>query len=239
MRGRPSLMPSESRPGDRRWSSCLRWRRFADRPTFVIRTSSFCHRLRVLVSQVRLGLHGQNSTVLVLQPTRYSWDVHARFDTSGCEQVAGGGVVEFKALQHSARGPRLEGLVERSSGMGVRLSWTSTILTAWGKCSSTNARRSESNSFSVFSSASRSIGRSWPFASRSATIFGRNCRQCCSAIRPYCVNVFIMWCFSSKKIQLTKLHAFSVSGPSARPHFEHTPPITVFDLITIYASARR
>src|ERR1051326_3061353 len=120
----------------------------------------------------------------------------------------GGEVVATFLLERAATEPIFSSdaviiLVAQRYGFGVSLGSSSagskiyrslTISQAWSwACWGVSPcwislRRIESISWSVFSSASRSISCRIPLNSSSATIFGRNWRQCFSAIRPYCVS---------------------------------------------------
>src|SRR5205807_6277541 len=42
----------------------------------------------MLVSQMAVGLHRQNTAVLVSEPFRHGGNVHARFDAPSCEQMS-------------------------------------------------------------------------------------------------------------------------------------------------------
>ena len=45
------------------------------------------HRLAMLVAKVPVGFHGQGPAVFVPEPSGNRWDVHARFNAPGCEQM--------------------------------------------------------------------------------------------------------------------------------------------------------
>lgn len=41
----------------------------------------------VILPQMAVGFHAQRAAVLVTEPTRNGWNIHAAFDTNGREQM--------------------------------------------------------------------------------------------------------------------------------------------------------
>ena len=60
----------------------------AARPNVILKPHLLRHCLTVLVAQMAVGFHRQGPAVLVAEPARYRWNVHAGFNAPRGEQVA-------------------------------------------------------------------------------------------------------------------------------------------------------